>query len=227
MGWGKGLPPPLHYALPDGDCQVRPPGWGTIGKAVHCPQGKHDTIGETQTRQGRRAAMANRKGGKLWSPGTLKSRGWTKELMAQLLPWPRYRHWNGRSVPCWRQGGRPGGRGHRVFQKKARGTAPKGPSPPGRPKGGPGRGDPAGTGLAGCLPTRRTGAGTLAGYYHRAMVDHLPAAASGTGSRSSQVTGVSPAVSGPGDPVRQGPSFRGPDPLCPGGGVDGANPKGL
>ena len=47
--------------------------------------------------------MANRKGGKLWSPGTLKSRGWTKELMAQLLPRPRYRHWNGRSVPCWRQ----------------------------------------------------------------------------------------------------------------------------
>ena len=54
--------------------------------------------------------MANRKGGKLWSPGTIKSRGWTKELMAKLLPQPRYRHWNcllytSRSFWCWRRSG--------------------------------------------------------------------------------------------------------------------------
>ena len=43
--------------------------------------------------------MANRRSGKLWTPGLLKSRGWTKELMAQLLPRPQYRRFNGRSVP--------------------------------------------------------------------------------------------------------------------------------
>ena len=43
--------------------------------------------------------MANRRSGKLWTPGLLKSRGWTKELMAQLFPRPQYRRFNGRSVP--------------------------------------------------------------------------------------------------------------------------------
>ena len=45
--------------------------------------------------------MANRRSGKLWTPGLLKSRGWTKELMAQLLPRPHYRRFYGRSVPHW------------------------------------------------------------------------------------------------------------------------------
>ena len=36
---------------------------------------------------------------KLWSPGVLKGRGWTKGLMDQLLPKPRWRRWDGRYVP--------------------------------------------------------------------------------------------------------------------------------
>ena len=132
--------------------------------------------------------MANRKGGKLWSPGTLKSRGWTKELMAQLLPRPRYRHWNGRSVPCWRQEDVQAAEATEVFQKKARGTAPKGPALQAAQKAAQ-----AGAALLEqawqAVSPPEGGAGTLAGYYHRAMVDHLPAAARGRGLRSSQVTG--------------------------------------
>ena len=132
--------------------------------------------------------MANRKGGKLWSPGTLKSRGWTKELMAQLLPRPRYRHWNGRSVPCWRQEDVQAAEATEVFQKKARGTAPKGPALQAAQKAAQ-----AGAALLEqawqAVSHPEDGAGTLAGYYHRAMVDHLPAAARGRGLRSSQVTG--------------------------------------
>ena len=132
--------------------------------------------------------MANRKGGKLWSPGTLKSRGWTKELMAQLLPRPRYRHWNGRSVPCWRQEDVQAAEATEVFQKKARGTAPKGQALQAAQKAAQ-----AGAALleqAWQAVSHPEGeVGTLAGYYHRAMVDHLPAAARGRGLRSSQVTG--------------------------------------
>ena len=132
--------------------------------------------------------MANRKGGKLWSPGTLKSRGWTKELMAQLLPRPRYRHWNGRSVPCWRQEDVQAAEATEVFQKKARGTAPKGQALQAAQKAAQ-----AGAALleqaCQAVSHPEDGAGTLAGYYHRAMVDHLPAAARGRGLRSSQVTG--------------------------------------
>ena len=132
--------------------------------------------------------MANRKGGKLWSPGTLKSRGWTKELITQLLPRPRYRHWNGRSVPCWRQEDVQAAEATEVFQKKARGTAPKGQALQAAQKAAQ-----AGAALLEqawqAVSHPEDGAGTLAGYYHRAMVDHLPAAARGRGLRSSQVTG--------------------------------------
>ena len=37
------------------------------------------------------------KNNKYWSLGTLKSRGWTNGLIAELLPRPRYRHINGGS----------------------------------------------------------------------------------------------------------------------------------
>ncbi len=38
---------------------------------------------------------------KYWSLGTLKSRGWTNGLIAELLPRPRYRHVNGGTVKSW------------------------------------------------------------------------------------------------------------------------------
>lgn len=48
--------------------------------------------------------MTSAKRGKYWSAGTLKSRGWTRGLMRELLPRPQYRHANGRSVTVWAAG---------------------------------------------------------------------------------------------------------------------------
>lgn len=38
---------------------------------------------------------------KLWSVGTLKSRGWTEELIRELLPKPRFRYFNGHRIRTW------------------------------------------------------------------------------------------------------------------------------
>ena len=68
--------------------------------------------------------MANRRSGKLWTPGLLKSRGWTKELMAQLLPRPQYRRFNGRSVPHWHRDDVRAAEATAAFQAKSRGALP-------------------------------------------------------------------------------------------------------
>ena len=39
---------------------------------------------------------------KSWSAGTLKSRGWTEELISSLLPPAQRRYFNGRRVRTWR-----------------------------------------------------------------------------------------------------------------------------
>ena len=39
---------------------------------------------------------------KLWTAGTLKSRGWTEELFTQLLPKAQYRYFSGRRARAWR-----------------------------------------------------------------------------------------------------------------------------
>ncbi len=39
---------------------------------------------------------------KLWTAGTLKSRGWTEELIAALLSRPQFRYFSGRRVRSWR-----------------------------------------------------------------------------------------------------------------------------
>ena len=70
--------------------------------------------------------MANRRAGKLWTPGLLKSRGWTKELMAQLLPRPQYRRFNGRSVPHWHRDDVRAAEATAAFQAKSRGALPRG-----------------------------------------------------------------------------------------------------
>lgn len=132
--------------------------------------------------------MANRRSGKLWTPGLLKSRGWTKELMAQLLPRPQYRRFNGRSVPHW----------HRTMSGPQRPPRPFRPNP-----GGPCPGAPtcqaaaaaaqAAAALLGRAwqdaPREETWPWVLAGYYHQAIVSHLPAAARGRGLRSNQISG--------------------------------------
>ena len=39
---------------------------------------------------------------KNWSAGTLKSRGWTEELISSLLPPAQRHYYNGRRVRTWR-----------------------------------------------------------------------------------------------------------------------------
>ena len=109
--------------------------------------------------------MANRRSGKLWTPGLLKSRGWTKELMAQLLPRPQYRRFNGRSVPHW----------HRDDVRAAEAAAQAAAALLGRAWQD--------------APREETWPWVLAGYYHQAIVSHLPAAARGRGLRSNQISG--------------------------------------
>lgn len=45
--------------------------------------------------------MGKSRSKKQLTPGQLRRRGWTKSLMNTLLPKPRYRHFNGRSMPVW------------------------------------------------------------------------------------------------------------------------------
>ena len=47
--------------------------------------------------------MSGRSGGKNWSASVLRRRGWTNELMKQLLPKPRILMSNGRPVRIWNQ----------------------------------------------------------------------------------------------------------------------------
>ena len=45
--------------------------------------------------------MSGRSGGKQWSASMLRKRGWTRELMWELLPKPRYVPAGSRRVPLW------------------------------------------------------------------------------------------------------------------------------
>ena len=49
------------------------------------------------------SAVSGRSGGKNWSASVLRRRGWTNELMKQLLPKPRILMSNGRPVRIWNQ----------------------------------------------------------------------------------------------------------------------------
>ncbi|WP_454940060.1 helicase-related protein [Evtepia sp.] len=123
---------------------------------------------------------------KLWSPGVLKGRGWTKGLMDHLLPKPRWRRWDGRSVPCWRQEDVLAAEATAAFQAGAQKKEPKPPA----------RGADRGAVLAaqalldGAWQSACPGEGEvwrLAELFHRAVLHGL-ASASG-GLRRSQVTG--------------------------------------
>ncbi len=47
--------------------------------------------------------MASTNNDKYWSVGTLKSRSWTEALIAELLPKPQYRYFNGKRVRTWKR----------------------------------------------------------------------------------------------------------------------------
>ena len=132
--------------------------------------------------------MANRRSGKLWTPGLLKSRGWTKELMAQLLPRPQYRRFNGRSVPHWHRDDVRAAEATAAFQAKSRGALPRGADLQAAAAAAQ-----AAAALLGRAwqdaPREETWPWVLAGYYHQAIVSHLPAAARGRGLRSNQISG--------------------------------------
>lgn len=132
--------------------------------------------------------MAKRTQGNLWSPSLLKSRGWTRELMAQLLPRPRYRRINGRSVPLWHRDDVKAAEAKPLFQQRARKPAQAHKADPSA--------NAAATQTVALLekawearPREDSLSQVLAGHYHQVIRSHIPGAASGRALRSSQISG--------------------------------------
>ena len=133
--------------------------------------------------------MGKRPSGKLWSPGLLKSRGWTNELIQTLLPKPQYRRYNGRSVPHWRREDVRAAEASEVFQKKSRGTVPKGAALQAAQTWAAAAADFLENAWQAVSKQADDRAWTLAGYYHKVILDHLPAAARSRRLLASQVSG--------------------------------------
>ncbi|MDY3014979.1 MAG: helicase-related protein [Evtepia sp.] len=132
--------------------------------------------------------MAKRTQGNLWSPSLLKSRGWNRELMAQLLPRPRYRRINGRSVPLWHRDDVRAAEAKPLFQQRARKPAQAHKADPSA--------NAAATQTVALLekawearPREDSLSQVLAGHYHQVIRSHIPGAASGRALRSSQISG--------------------------------------
>ena len=70
--------------------------------------------------------MGKSRSKKQLTPGQLRSRGWTKSLMNTLLPKPRYRHFNGRSMPVWEREDVQAAEATETFQKQNLGAKPQG-----------------------------------------------------------------------------------------------------
>ena len=116
--------------------------------------------------------MSGRSGGKQWSATILKKRGWTRELMWELLPKPRYVSSGTRRIPLWdREDVRAAENSPRFLQRSEENG---GPPPPG-----------AELALA-SLSRRwdeterdRSAPWLLAEHYHRAILKLLPRKARG------------------------------------------------
>ena len=133
--------------------------------------------------------MSKKSQGKYWSPGLLKSRGWTNELIVQLLPKPRYRHMGGRSVPVWHRDDVKAAEADQAFVLRSRGIRPNGPGVQNAIR--------AAKRTAALLaqvwqdaPKEDSPAWTLATAYHQAILSHLPAAAQGRLLRPAQISGA-------------------------------------
>ena len=70
--------------------------------------------------------MSKHKTGKYWSPGLLKDRGWTNQLIAELLPKPVYRRATGRSFPTWHRDDVKRAEDTEAFKTRSKGKKPTG-----------------------------------------------------------------------------------------------------
>ena len=116
--------------------------------------------------------MSGRSGGKQWSASILRKRGWTRELMRELLPKPRYVPAGSRRVPLWdREDVQAAENSPRFLQRGGDGETPP----------------PPGAALALDALSRRwdeaerdaSAPWLLAAHYHRAICKLLPRKARG------------------------------------------------
>ncbi len=146
------------------------------------PGGKHATIREPTRRE---TVMANRRSGKLWTPGLFEKPGMDQELMAQLLPRPQYRRFNGRSVPIGTGTMSGPQRPTRGLSGQIRGPAPPTCRPP--------RLRPSGSrpllGRAWQGRPREKQRGCWPDIITRPLVSPPPRSARGRGLRSNQISG--------------------------------------
>lgn len=133
--------------------------------------------------------MANHSQGKYWSPSLLKTRGWTNELINKLLPKPRYRRINGRSLPLWHRDDVRAAEATETFRKKARPPKPDGLAAEAARAAAEQAAQALDSLWTDCPKEDGDAAWVLAGYYHRVITQSLPASAKGRPLRSAQVSG--------------------------------------
>lgn len=129
--------------------------------------------------------MANHSQGKFWSPGLLKSRGWTNDLIAQLLPKPRYRRMDGRSVPVWHRDDVRAAEATETFRKKCRKAQPQGETAQAIVEAVQSSLQTAWE----AAPTGENDVRLLAGYYHEVILHALPSSLKGRALRPTQASG--------------------------------------
>ena len=126
--------------------------------------------------------MSGRSRGKYWTASLLKRRGWTNELIRELLPEPRYLPFDGRFVRAW----------SKEDVSRAESTPQFAQGRNRRRSGGerqPRDVEAVCEALRRAWEAAETDGGTawrLAGHYHRGILDRLPAGTKGRGVRTSQ-----------------------------------------
>ena len=132
--------------------------------------------------------MPKRRPGKYWSPGILKDRGWTNQLMAELLPKPVYRRANGRSFPTWHRDDVQRAEETDAFRSRAKGKKPTERDITAAEAAV----DRAAAALSAAWEKAEKDASpawVLAGHYHKTILDHLPGMATDRVLRAGQVSG--------------------------------------